>query len=161
MIDFKLCTGCRICEQICSLHHKRECNPERSNIRIVCSEEQGFPVTVPVSCFNCTLPVCEKVCPTGATYRDGETMAMLVDEDKCLGCSACVYACPFGATYIDPETLKAARCDLCGGDPMCVKMCPTEALKFEPRDDVSMKLRRSALENLVIVKKPNLCESGG
>lgn len=147
-IDFKLCTGCRICEMACSLRNKKECNPNRANIRVICSEEQGYPVTIPVACMNCTIPLCEKVCPTGATYRDNATSAMRVDEDICIGCSACVYACPFGASFIDSETLKASRCDLCGGDPLCARMCPTGALKYAPRDEATMRLRRTAFEVL-------------
>lgn len=81
---------------------------------------------------------------------------MRVDADKCIGCSACVYACPFGASFIDSETLKASRCDLCGGDPLCARMCPTGALKYGPRDEATMRLRRTAFEVLGKLDKEEL-----
>lgn len=160
MVDFKLCTGCRICEMACSLRNKKECNPNRANIRVICSEDQGYPTTVPVVCMNCTLPMCELVCPTGATYRDQETGAMRVDAGKCIGCSACVYACPFGASFIDSETARAARCNLCGGDPLCARMCPTGALKFLPRDEATVRLRRTAFKDLGSLLKAQTLDTG-
>ncbi len=39
----------------------------------------------------------------------------------------CVTACPQypnSAVRVIPATKKAIKCDLCGGDPQCVKFCP-------------------------------------
>jgi Fe-S-cluster-containing hydrogenase component 2 len=42
----------------------------------------------------------------------------------------CLIACPFGIIRLNPKSHKIIKCDLCGGDPICVKSCPTQALKF-------------------------------
>ena len=33
-LDLEKCTGCRVCELACSLHNEKQCNPEKSRIRI-------------------------------------------------------------------------------------------------------------------------------
>lgn len=148
-IDADKCTGCRICEMMCSLSHTRECAPERARIRIVKTEEDGRITTIPTLCMHCEAAPCQSVCPTGATYRGGPAGAMLVDERKCIGCSACVYACPFGVCVIDPVTKVATRCDLCQGNPRCVKNCPTSAVQYVPRTKVGLALRRDKVGNLL------------
>jgi Fe-S-cluster-containing hydrogenase component 2 len=50
--------------------------------------------------------------------------------DKCVGCGQCISACPYGVITIDSTTRKAIKCDYCGGDPICVKRCPSNALVY-------------------------------
>jgi len=38
--------------------------------------------------------------------------------------------CPFGGSSWDAEEGIILRCDLCKGDPVCVKLCPTGALEY-------------------------------
>ncbi len=130
LIDAERCAGCRACEVFCALTHFGECTPSKARIHVIKWEMQG--IYVPISCRRCETPACQIACPVGATYRDALTGAMLVDYARCLGCYACVNACPFGATTVDPENGQVLKCDLCGGDPTCVKVCPTQALRFEP-----------------------------
>jgi anaerobic carbon-monoxide dehydrogenase iron sulfur subunit len=148
-IDPDRCTGCRICEMMCSLSHARECAPERSRIRNVRFEEDGRITTIPSLCMQCETAACQIACPTGATYRGGPVGAMLVEDKKCIGCSACVYACPFGASSIDPVSKKAIRCDMCEGEPRCVKNCPTEAIQFTTRSKVALQQRREKVSKLL------------
>lgn len=129
VIDAQKCSGCRSCESYCALKHEGSCNPARGRIHIVKWEQEG--IFVPINCQRCAQPACAAVCPKNATYRDLETGAMLVNPDRCLGCLSCLFACPFGATFLDPETGGVLKCDLCGGDPTCVKVCPTGALTYE------------------------------
>ena len=51
--------------------------------------------------------------------------------DDCIGCAACVDACPFGMAALHPESGLALICDLCGGDPACVKRCATGAIVYD------------------------------
>ena len=52
-----------------------------------------------------------------------DVVTLNLNEEKCIGCLACVDACPFGAIQINPDG-DVLKCDLCGGDPVCVKYCP-------------------------------------
>jgi anaerobic carbon-monoxide dehydrogenase iron sulfur subunit len=128
--DSRVCTGCRTCEIICSLNHEGECNPEKSRIHILQQEERGLDL--PVVCQQCRTPICRTVCTAKAISRDPGSGAMLVDQEKCTGCESCVFACYFGAINLRAVGTKhkAFICDLCGGDPMCVKFCDTHALSF-------------------------------
>lgn len=141
-IDFEACTGCRICEMVCSLHHEGVVNPAKSRIRVVGWEEEG--VYVPLSCQQCDEPFCEKVCPVKATYRDEKTRAMLVNHDLCIGCRSCIMACPFEGPALDPEAKKILKCDLCGGEPRCVAFCPTSALKYLQPTSAMLEKKNSA-----------------
>ena len=69
-------------------------------------------------------------CPTDALYKDESTGAILVHAQACIGCAACVDACPFGVASLHPETGLPLICDLCHGDPACVKRCATGALVY-------------------------------
>jgi len=53
-----------------------------------------------------------------------------IDAEKCTGCGQCVHVCPYGVATIDPASKKASICDLCGGEPECVKICPENALIY-------------------------------
>jgi len=149
VIDFDKCTGCRACEIACSLANCGEANPEKSRIRIVKVNEIAKIIPVPVVCMHCENPPCETVCPMSAIFTDPSTKSRRINEEKCIGCSACVYACPFGAIVVDRSTGYAFTCNLCNSDPVCVKFCPTEALRYINSDEVSMRLKRTRLNKYV------------
>ena len=56
--------------------------------------------------------------------------AKVVVDDQCVGCKLCTIACPYGTMHFDVETHKAAKCNLCGGDPQCASACPTGAIVY-------------------------------
>ncbi len=147
-IDVEKCTGCRICEMVCSMSHTHECNPERSRIRVILTEEDGLIETVPLTCMHCEKALCELVCPTNAIRRDTATGARITEAEKCIGCRACVYACPIGATFYDWPQRIAVRCDLCDGDPLCAKYCPTGALEYISVDKLGAKRMRQGAQRL-------------
>lgn len=136
------CTGCRLCELACSLSNEGQCNPEKSRIRLIRSEEDGLIYTVPVVCMQCEKAVCLEMCPTQALYRDPKTDAVLVDPEKCIGCRTCVYVCPFGGPFVDPEKHVSVKCTLCDGDPQCVKICPKGALEYVKADKLGVSVKR-------------------
>lgn len=116
-----------MCELMCSFHHYQVGNPSRSRIRVV---SLGRGVDIPVTCLNCEDAPCVNICPTGAMHRPRPDGMVLVDPDLCIGCAMCVNACPIGAVILDPEDGTAAKCDLCGGEPQCVKYCPAQVLEL-------------------------------
>lgn len=144
-VDADKCTGCGICELVCSLHNEKECNPEKARIRVIRSEEEGIIYTVPVVCQQCEKPLCLELCPVTALYRDPETGAVVVSEEKCIGCRLCVYVCPFGAITVDPEKHFSVKCALCDGEPRCVEFCPGEALQYVRSDKIAIREKREAV----------------
>lgn len=115
-----LCTGCLQCELVCSINKAGIASSVYSRIRVAKDEEKG--IFFPVICHHCEIPMCRKVCPVEAIQRDKVTGAVLINYALCLGCGVCVSACPFGAIQFSPEG-GVIKCDLCAGDPFCVKFC--------------------------------------
>jgi len=121
-----ICSGCKLCELYCSLHHNGAFNPRRARIRVV---ELGTGIDVPVTCQQCQDPACRAACRFEAIEFDDRLKIVVVNQDKCTGCQDCVGACPYGIITIDPISHKAIKCDLCGGaEPACVAICPSHVL---------------------------------
>jgi Fe-S-cluster-containing dehydrogenase component len=93
------------------------------------------------------------VCPVEAIYRD-ESMDMdrvMIDSDKCIGCRVCVAACPFGCMSFDKAEKKTFMCDLCDGDPICVRFCQHDALNFVGSEEHSVIKRTRTAEKFAEV----------
>ncbi len=114
------CSGCRLCEVVCSLEHEGIIWPEASRIRIY---ELLPGVNVPHTCVQCPDYPCVNACNFGALSVDEKTGAVLVDEEKCTECGACVLACPGKVPRIPTGKGSVVICDLCGGNPKCVEVC--------------------------------------
>ncbi len=134
----EVCMGCHLCEIWCVVAHSKSKDiikafkyEKKKLPRIVVDE--NIPETFAIQCRHCEEPDCVFACISGALYKDPESGKVLHDESKCVGCFSCVMACPFGGIVIDFEEKKIVKCDLCDGldMPMCVKMCPNEALVYE------------------------------
>ncbi|MDO8672288.1 MAG: 4Fe-4S dicluster domain-containing protein [Dehalococcoidia bacterium] len=119
--DAKFCDGCRMCELVCSLNKTGRVNPYMARIRVVQSPA-GAPR--PIICWSCPDAKCQTACSVpGAIYVEPHTGALVIDESKCTRCLDCVIACPFKAIQVGPAG-EILKCDLCGGDPLCVQHCP-------------------------------------
>lgn len=153
IIDTEICSGCRMCEVACSLRNMKACNPERSRIRLVRSQDNGQLEFVPSTCMQCETAMCELVCPAGAITRDPETGARIISEKKCIGCSSCSYACPFGACFVDRKLGRSVVCSQCEGDPTCVKVCPSGALQYRRSDHVNITLRRAGAKRVLYARE--------
>ena len=142
-INPEKCTGCRICETVCSIHHEKVYNPTRARIQIIKWDMSG--IYIPMVCQQCESPVCETVCPMGAIYRNEETGAVLVSSDLCIGCKLCVAHCPFGGVAINKDS-KIIKCDLCDGDPLCVKNCEPQAIQYLEASSINFLKRKASAE---------------
>ena len=116
-----VCVGCHICEMMCSLQHAGVINPSLARVKLVRSPEDHS--ASPIICRHCKNAPCKAACPVpDAMYLDEKTDALLINEDNCIECLACVDACPFGAIQVGPN-MEILKCDLCGGEPVCAKYC--------------------------------------
>jgi Fe-S-cluster-containing hydrogenase component 2 len=150
-IDYQKCTGCRLCELVCSVSHDGISNPARSRIRVMKWEAEGL--YVPMSCQQCQDAPCKLVCPVKAISRDEEKGHVFVDYDVCIGCRSCISACPFGAMSFNLKEKKVFKCDLCDGAPQCVRFCEVKAVDFIDVDEVSVIKKRSAAKRLSVAGK--------
>jgi len=141
-IDPEKCTGCRNCELVCSVRHYGVSNPSLARIQVVKWEHIG--VYVPMSCQQCEEAPCLEVCPKDAIYRDDVLESVAVDHDLCIGCKMCVAACPFGAMRWNSGRSRVFKCDLCDGDPQCVRFCYTKAVDYQAASNVNTARMRQA-----------------
>ena len=137
MADNLQCIGCHACEVACVMAHNHE--------QHVLSQRQFIPrITVlkegkrrsAVTCHHCENAPCAQSCPNGAIGKSHDSVQ--VNQQKCIGCKACVVACPFGTmeivvTPVSDGQVKATahKCDLCHDRPQgpaCVENCPADAL---------------------------------
>ncbi|MFX1481851.1 MAG: 4Fe-4S dicluster domain-containing protein [Promethearchaeota archaeon] len=118
--DYLLCSGCRRCEIACTLAHEKRIWPEASRVRVF----MYVPgIEVPHLCFQCDSPDCVEACPEGALSVDERTSAIRVDDSLCTACGICIDACPGRVPHLHPDGSRVVICDLCGGEPECVKTC--------------------------------------
>jgi len=139
------CTGCTVCEYICSLTKEGAFNAHKSRIRTT----RLHPlINIAITCRLCSPAPCVTACPRDALTQSEETGVIMVDDEKCDGCSWCIEACDYGAITLHPEEKVVRICDLCDGDPECVKWCPEEALDFVTRDLMAQKARITVTKKL-------------
>ena len=126
------CSGCRLCEQACSQYHgDGKIWPAASRVRV----HEFYPgIEFPVLCYQCGNTPCLPACPAEAISINPETSTIVFDETKCLrttegaDCTECHDACPGNAITFHPEKRIPISCDLCDGDPQCVKACREKTL---------------------------------
>jgi len=145
-INYEKCTGCRLCELVCTVKHDGISNPMRSRIKVMKWEMEGL--YIPMSCQQCQDAPCLNVCPVKAISRDEEMARVRVDYDVCIGCRSCVSVCPFGAMNFNVIDKKVFKCDLCDGDPQCVRFCDRKAVDFVSPDEVSIEIKREAASRM-------------
>jgi Fe-S-cluster-containing hydrogenase component 2 len=129
LVERRRCTGCNSCVFACSLFHEGVVRPSTARLRVL---RHQSVVDVPIICWHCPDAPCAQACPTTpkAIARDPETnVVKFVDEKTCLGdkCGNCAEACPPEFLRPHPETGRPMFCDLCGGDPQCVKACDRQS----------------------------------
>ena len=145
IFDPSKCTGCRLCEIACSVKHEDLSSPLLSRVKILKRYEEIF---VPARCRQCEDPICLVACPLGAITGDEVLGIIKIDYNKCRGCRVCVELCPYGGIYLHPLKRKAVACDLCGGDPLCVRVCSGKALSYVEEHDIVYKVKREDIFKL-------------
>jgi len=123
------CVFCRICEEVCSFRLTEQVKPSAAAIRIDRDEGRwGLPrARVCNLCEGLGEQKCVASCPEEALSL-GPNGVIVWDGEKCTRCDICLDECPQGAVAYDAEGDRLHICDLCGGEPECIKWCPEEAI---------------------------------
>ena len=121
-VKAKRCSGCRICQVVCSLENYGEVNPAKAAIEIAGEFPSPGRYNVRL-CDQCG--DCEEVCPVDAIYKkDG---IYKIDEEECIECFECVEICPRDIMFTHEEEVPI-KCINCGE---CVEICPRDVLSWE------------------------------
>lgn len=156
-LDRKRCIGCNACELHCKLKNKVPMGAKLGQlVKIMPSGKKGKPglLAMFMPCFHCKQPWCVAACPTGAMAKREDGIVM-VHEELCVGCKACISACPWQIPQWDDTTGKAIKCDYCsdrldeGLEPACVTACCAHALEFISPNKASQEVRETYAKGLL------------
>ena len=176
VINLDRCIGCHTCANACKMQNNvpmgmlwNRVITEGSDV-IDCAVGTYPDLTrtyIPLACQHCENPACQRVCPTGATYKDDQGR-VLVDYDKCIGCRMCMGACPYTGVRsfnweephhaVDFATGDAnipahqkhvvEKCTFCyqrtsqGQTPACMELCPGRARHWGDLDDPNSEVSK-------------------
>jgi Fe-S-cluster-containing hydrogenase component 2 len=131
------CTGCRLCQIACSEIKEQKIQPAIARISV----HQFYPgIEFPVACYQCGDGAkCAEACPVDALSVDSSKglHTIKIDTSRCTrttrnsSCTACQDKCPGKAVTFHPKTKEPLICDLCGGDPACLKVCPSKTITLK------------------------------
>jgi Fe-S-cluster-containing hydrogenase component 2 len=135
-IDLSKCSGCRRCEVHCTFFHTSRVGRSGSRIKVAKIESDG--IDVPVVCQQCQERYCTK-CPESAITVGG-LGEIVVSPTLCTACGTCEARCPIGAIELFDGIPHV--CDLCGGDPRCVRACNLGAISYKPEVSGAVSLKK-------------------
>ena len=118
IVNRQKCTGCHLCELVCSLYHLGISNPEKSAIRIQ-KDDLDTSINTPVVCRQCKEMKC----------LGGERVNEALAKQQFLWVKKRAERCPFDSLTVLGET--AYHCDLCAGHPQCSRVCTTGAIRVK------------------------------
>jgi DMSO reductase iron-sulfur subunit len=135
-LDLNKCTGCEACVVACAIENEL---PWGSSWRWVETYNEPRWPQIPLfhlslACNHCSDAPCQKHCPALAYSKDEATGAVVLDQNRCMGCKYCTWACPYDAPRFDADQGVVEKCTFCnerqkeGHLPACVSQCPTGAL---------------------------------
>lgn len=82
-------------------------------------------------CSSCETAFCIDKCPAQAFSPVAGGAGTSIDPKRCIGCGLCLTACARGKIWLNLERGHAVKCNLCMGDPQCVRVCPYSAISYE------------------------------
>lgn len=161
VLNLGTCLGCQACSAACSQENQTPYWSGHFRTQVEDVKKGQFPnvsrTFFPRLCMQCENAPCVAACPTGASHHVKGGM-VVVDQEKCMGCAACIVACPYDARFkYEKEDIHKAKeifgadtvhkvphvdkCTFCyqrleqGLEPACVATCPGEARIFGDLDD--------------------------
>ncbi|MBD3228834.1 MAG: hypothetical protein GF329_11665 [Candidatus Lokiarchaeota archaeon] len=172
VVDIDACIGCGNCLAVCHLNEKIDnAIMYGKKIKNTLFKVVNGLINRNNVCWNCTDAPCLDACDKGILKKDGNGVVYLdldIDEDEpdiekikiCNKChQKCIEACPSGELFLSKikcgDTMYSIpiKCDLCEGDPECVKACPTGAIRFINISSEKHKDKRKHAEILAKVSE--------
>jgi len=115
-VDQAKCSGCHLCETVCSLFHLGTINTEKSAIHIH-KDDLDTSLNTPILCRQCN----------EMNRLNGERVTEAQERKKFFWKKTRAEHCTFHALSVLGG--KAFHCDLWGGKPQCVKVCTPGAIQ--------------------------------
>jgi formate dehydrogenase iron-sulfur subunit len=165
LIDVSKCIGCKACQVACSewndlkeeigFNHGTYDNPRDltedswtvmrfSEVEMKEGEDARLEWLIRKDgCMHCADPGCLKACPAPGAILQYANGIVDFNQESCIGCGNCITGCPFNVPRISKKDSKAYKCSLCsdrvsvGLEPACVKTCPTGAISFGSKGDMT------------------------
>ena len=131
--DPRFCDGCGDCVEACI----KRLGDLRSTPAIKLVKDKQGKVAALSFCLQCEQPFCKIICPTGSILFDEFSGLSSVRSETCVGCRSCFLICPIEGVMFDTISGKAVKCNLCKGEPKCVKVCDRGALKYTLAEDLT------------------------
>jgi Fe-S-cluster-containing dehydrogenase component len=136
IFDHNKCVNCGACNAACVLENGWTVQPRH----IYTYNKEALTslplINLSLACNHCETAACLEGCPSSAFFRDQITRAVIIDENKCIGCRYCQWNCPYDAPKFDHFKGVIGKCNLCysglieGRLPACASACPTGALSY-------------------------------
>jgi len=124
--DARHCDGCNACMTACAQAKAGSDAIVNSRIQIV-ADGTTFELAL---CRQCGDPKCVENCPAAALAKNDATGVIDWEETKCVDCLLCTVGCAYGGIVRNSRAGHVVKCDMCGGDPACVKACDRGALRY-------------------------------
>jgi tetrathionate reductase subunit B len=176
VFDTSICNGCYCCQIACKDEHcandwtpYAKPQPDTGQFWLKLSEHVRGTVPkvkvhyLPALCNHCDAAACMAACPVEDAIYKRDDGLVIIDPEKCTGCTNCVDACPYQAIYMNEELNIAQKCTGCahlldGGwkEPRCVDVCPTLALKFMEEADAQELMKDAEVLHPEYNQKPRV-----
>ncbi len=146
VMDYQKCVGCLTCVQACSVKQAGVINCLLSRVQVV-KLQMGI-ANIPLTCAQCVSAPCAELCPIKAIHRDELLGRLIINYEACIGCRMCMTVCPFACMSFNSEERRVFKCELCDGDPTCVKFCQHDALQYVEASEQETTKRTAVAEKL-------------